>query len=59
MQCIWFTGEACCAHPQIQVLLGRYKPEDAVKKEYCTSEKFRDCPRYGAMLDYLKASKGQ
>jgi hypothetical protein len=41
------------------VLLGRYKPEDAVKKEYCTSERFRNCPRYAAILDYLKASKGQ
>ena len=56
MKCIYFTGTICKAKPNISSSLD-YTPTEEEKENYCNNLKFSTCPRYDAILDYIKAVK--
>jgi len=54
MKCIFLDGEECKATPpNVQKI---YKPNEKEKTNFCNSDKFEQCPRFVAIIDYLKAT---
>jgi hypothetical protein len=53
MQCIYFDGAKCLAHPPRDCLV--YKPDNEEEKKLCQSDQFKNCARYGAFIEYLQA----
>jgi hypothetical protein len=56
MQCIYFNlkEEICQAQPMVDSRNPAYEPIEEEKENLCISKQFRDCPRYGAILEYLE-----
>jgi hypothetical protein len=53
MRCIFLDGGNCKAIPPNVGNL--YKPDEKEKTDFCNSNKFEQCPRFIAIIDYLKA----
>ena len=59
VDCIYFIKERCFAQPILvsgDVDAHHYKPNEDDKKAYCNNgEEFKECPRFDAYQDHLKA----
>lgn len=56
MRCIYFIGKLCKANPPINNV-SDYPPNKKEKEKYCENSKFLTCPRFGAYLYHLRATK--
>jgi hypothetical protein len=56
MKCVYFDGTKC----RIKVVsspIFDYTPNKKEKEDYCENLKFSTCPRYDAILDFLRAGQ--
>jgi len=60
LKCIWYgLNGVCYAHPPIPSGGQLWKPEEEIVSSLCKTANFEmDCPRFRAMITYLRA-KGE